>query len=261
MATFSRIKVWVSNEVLTAAALNAEFDNIINNMTPSGIEDASANVAAMQTSVNPGGLGTESLATSLLGEIQRLRYVISRIVNMDLSQKWYEAPVRSLADLNIDTVDIVDGAVTPIKLSTKNLQKSPILTSSSQTTTSTSFVDVAGLSVSITTVGRPVRLFLVANGVSAASIGTQGTGAVTSSTSNFAFVRGTTVIADYRSTITQNATQAGSAIVKRDPVSILSTVDEPAAGTYTYKLQFKAGSATDTASILGDVYLYAEEIS
>lgn len=37
MATCARIKTWSANESLTAAALNAEFDNIINNI---GIADA-----------------------------------------------------------------------------------------------------------------------------------------------------------------------------------------------------------------------------
>ena len=116
MATFSRIKIWVSNEVLTASDLNAEFDNIITNMTPTGVEDASANVAAMQASTSPGGLGTESLATSLLGEIQRIRYVLKRFVNLDLSQEWYESATRSFADLNIVTADIEDDAVTTAKI-------------------------------------------------------------------------------------------------------------------------------------------------
>lgn len=115
MATFSRIKVWVSNEVLTAADLNAEFDNIITNMAPLGIEDASANVAAMQSSVSPGGLGSESLATSLLGELQRLRYVIQRIVKLDLTKFWYETPIADLSAGGIPTAALADGSVTRVK--------------------------------------------------------------------------------------------------------------------------------------------------
>ncbi len=121
MATFSRIKIWVSNEVLTASDLNAEFDNIIVNMSPTGIEDASANVSAMQASTSPGGLGTESLATSLLGEIQRIRYVLKRFVNLDLTQQWYESATRSFADLNVDTADIEDDAVTTAKILDRNV--------------------------------------------------------------------------------------------------------------------------------------------
>lgn len=123
MSTFSRIKTWVSNEVLTADDLNNEFDNIITNMDPPGIEDASANVSAMQSTVNPGGLGTESLATSLLGEIQRLRYTIARMVDSSLTKKWYENPIRSFAagDLNVLAGDIEDDAVITSKILDRNV--------------------------------------------------------------------------------------------------------------------------------------------
>src|SRR5690606_5719912 len=93
MALFSRVKTWVSNEVLTAADLNAEFDNILNNSVASSIIGASANVTAMQATVDPGDVGSESLAASVTGELQRLRYVIKRIVG---GTQWYEAPVGNL---------------------------------------------------------------------------------------------------------------------------------------------------------------------
>ena len=111
MAVFSRVKTWVT-EVLTASDLNTEFDNIINNMKPDGIEDASVDTAAMQALVNPGGVGTESLATDLLGELKRIRYALKRIVG---GAQWYVAPVIDLGS-TIDTADITALAVTPAKI-------------------------------------------------------------------------------------------------------------------------------------------------
>ncbi len=88
-ATFSRATVWGSAQTLTAAALNGEFDNILNNLTPAGVDDESTNLAAMQATTAPYPSGTPSLATSLQGEIQRLRYAIAEIKG---SQYWYEPP-------------------------------------------------------------------------------------------------------------------------------------------------------------------------
>jgi len=96
-ATFGRTKVWIVGETLTAAALNAEFDNILNNLDPSGVDDASTNLSAMQTTVDPYPLSTPSLATDLAGEIQRLRYLIKQITG---EAQWYMDPEMDLATLS-----------------------------------------------------------------------------------------------------------------------------------------------------------------
>lgn len=96
-ANFSRIKTWVSTEDVTYSDLNAEFDNILTNLVPTGVDDYSANVSQMQTTVDPGEVGTESLATTLAGEIARLRFMINEITGED---EWYESPLASLAGLS-----------------------------------------------------------------------------------------------------------------------------------------------------------------
>jgi hypothetical protein len=95
-ANFPRVKTWVSTEDVTFSDLNAEFDNILNNLTAANVDDFSANVAQMQSTVDPGEVGTESLATSVAGEIQRLRQLIAEITGED---EWYESPVSSLLGL------------------------------------------------------------------------------------------------------------------------------------------------------------------
>jgi hypothetical protein len=57
----------------------------------------SDNVAQMQSVVTPGGIGSESLALSLAGELERLRFVLNRIVGK--ATQWYDAPSTSLETL------------------------------------------------------------------------------------------------------------------------------------------------------------------
>ena len=95
-ATFNRLKDWVA-EVLTYSDLNAEIDNILDNLGPSGIDDYSASVAQMKLQTSPGTLGAESLANSLSGEIERLRYVIKQTIG---ETYWYSTPASSIAELS-----------------------------------------------------------------------------------------------------------------------------------------------------------------
>jgi microcystin-dependent protein len=113
-ATFNRIKTWI-NETLTASDVNAEFDNILTNMTPTGIDDASANVTAMQVQVDPGEVGSESLATNLSEEISRLRFEVAAIKG---TTYWYTNSNTDLASLSnaigggIASTRIISGAST-----------------------------------------------------------------------------------------------------------------------------------------------------
>jgi len=100
-ATFSRIKTWSTGESLTASDLNAEFNNILNNLSPAGIDDESANDAAAQATKDPYPAGSLAKATSLQEEIQELRYLIAQITG---ETYWYIDP-----DIALDT--IYNGAV------------------------------------------------------------------------------------------------------------------------------------------------------
>ncbi len=95
-ATFSRVKSWSAGETLTSSDLNSEFNNILNNLTPTGIDDESATTTAMQATADPYPGGVASLATSLQGEIHRIRYLIAQITGKTY---WYEDPVVSLANV------------------------------------------------------------------------------------------------------------------------------------------------------------------
>jgi microcystin-dependent protein len=85
-ANYSVIKTWADGETLTAADLNAEFQNTITNFTPAGMDDESVNITAMQATKDPYSGGTAVLPTSLQEEIQELRYMIQQITGKTY---WY----------------------------------------------------------------------------------------------------------------------------------------------------------------------------
>lgn len=96
-ATFSRLKNWAP-EILTNTDLNAEIDNILNNLGPAGVDDYSTTAAQMKLTTNPGSTGSESLATSLAGELERLRYAIQQIKGSSAAN-WYDAAPSTISDL------------------------------------------------------------------------------------------------------------------------------------------------------------------
>lgn len=117
-ATFSRIKTWV-NEILYPADLNAEFDNILNNLTPSGTDDYSTNEAQMQSTADPYPGSVVSLATSGAGEIERLRYLIKQITG---NPQWYNDPASNLSDLATHYVSTASHGATGAVVGTTNTQ-------------------------------------------------------------------------------------------------------------------------------------------
>lgn len=95
---FSRLKIWAASETVTNIDLNAEFNNILANVDAMHSEGYSQNIAQMQTTEDPGGVGTENLIQPISSaqEIERLRFVIARITGED---EWYEAPSTNLQTL------------------------------------------------------------------------------------------------------------------------------------------------------------------
>jgi len=92
-ATFSRSKTWSAGETLTAAQLNTEFNNILNNLTPAGIDDESSSNATAQATSDPYPSSVLSKATSLQTEIQQIRYLLAQITG---NTYWYQDPATSL---------------------------------------------------------------------------------------------------------------------------------------------------------------------
>lgn len=93
-ATFSRVKTWVA-EILTPDDLNGEFDNILTNLTPAGIDDAAANEAQFLSTEDPKPSGY-SLPTDLEGHLKRYNYLLKQITGED---DWPDDPQASLASI------------------------------------------------------------------------------------------------------------------------------------------------------------------
>jgi hypothetical protein len=92
---FSRLYTKATGQVIEAAERNAEFQNIIDKMEPQYIDDQSADATAMRAVVDPGESGSESLATTLKGELERLRFAIKEIKG---TTYWYQTADNTLAN-------------------------------------------------------------------------------------------------------------------------------------------------------------------
>lgn len=141
-----------------------------------------------------------------------------------------------IASSAVTTAKIAAGAVTKAKLAALGQQVSSSVASVS--TSSTSLTDATGLTVTITTTGRPVFIGLIGTEAYTSYVEFNGTTGM-----NVAILRDSTVAANqffYKST-------AGTANV---PVTSVSHIDSPASGTYTYKIQFKVGNASDTITLI-----------
>jgi hypothetical protein len=101
-------KTWVTGEVLTAGDLNFSFSTTITNSDPSSINDYSVNVATMRSTADPYPASAESLATTLSGELERLRYVINQLNG---TAQWYIDPSSSIETI-VNGTQIFAGAKT-----------------------------------------------------------------------------------------------------------------------------------------------------
>lgn len=150
-ANFPRVKTWVSTEDVSYSDLNAEFDNILNNLTAANVDDYSATVSQMQSTVDPGEVGSESLATSVAGEIQRLRQLISEITGED---EWYESPVSSLLGLaNSIGTGLTDNRIVSGAVRSAGTNEMPI------------FLKAAGSATTVSVQGSTTNFIYYVNGI------------------------------------------------------------------------------------------------
>lgn len=107
-------ETYVDGDVLSAADYVADHQQHIDNQTPQGTDDYSANVTQMRTTTTAGDVGSESLPTSLAGEIERLRFAIKQIkdtMNGSAVAQWYTTSFSLfLSDGSIAATKLADGA-------------------------------------------------------------------------------------------------------------------------------------------------------
>jgi hypothetical protein len=87
--------------VLTAAIYNTDHQNHVDNFIPTMMDDYSINVAQMRSEADPGETGSESLATSMSGELERIRFAIREWKG---STYWFQS-----ARSSFDTLDSPNG--------------------------------------------------------------------------------------------------------------------------------------------------------
>lgn len=86
---YTRIHTRNTGNTISGPDDDSEFDNIIANSTPAGLDDASVNDAAMQSTADPFPGSAISKPTSLTGELERLRFLIKQ---QEVTSQWYIYP-------------------------------------------------------------------------------------------------------------------------------------------------------------------------
>jgi len=91
---------------LTANIYNTDHVNHTN-QGPATYDDYSSSAAQMQTGTDPGEVGTESLPTSLSGELERIRFTIEEFKSaFDPSvAQWYETV--AVGDISLDSSSVI----------------------------------------------------------------------------------------------------------------------------------------------------------
>ena len=115
--------------VLTAAIYNSDHTNHITNQNPTMTGALSDNLTQHQLMTDPGGVGTEVLASNLADELTQIRYCLDRIIG---KTHWYEAPSTNLESVGGTITDLVAlesvafrGDLTPAQITTNQNNYAP----------------------------------------------------------------------------------------------------------------------------------------
>jgi len=92
--------VVIPGQLITATLWNNEFQNISTNLNPSGLDGYSDTDAQMQIQTAPYPGSVTSHASSLGGEIERIRYQLSQILGATSPAYWYAKPTIDLKTLS-----------------------------------------------------------------------------------------------------------------------------------------------------------------
>jgi hypothetical protein len=163
----------------------------------------------------------------------------------------------STVEINSDVLRVKDAGITQAKLADRTVSSTVAAgcvaissSSGAASTTSATLSDVTNLSVTITTTGRPVRIYLITSETDFASTYSGGLStnrSTTNATGRFVITRDATDVAAY-SLFNDNAGSGATNTSLMVPCSSLDYLDDVAAGTYTYKLRYAVETATSSAT-------------
>ncbi|HAM57311.1 MAG TPA: hypothetical protein DCQ64_18640 [Candidatus Rokubacteria bacterium] len=87
-------KTWATHEVLTTDHINAAFTRTVTANVPTCADDYSATTTQMRTTTDPYPSSSESLPTTLAGELERIRY---QLLALSGKTYWYQVMDNSVA--------------------------------------------------------------------------------------------------------------------------------------------------------------------
>ena len=87
-------KTYAEHEVLLHADLNASFERTVTANSATCVDDYSSSTSQMRATADPYPGSSESLATSLAGEIERLRYQLNALIG---KAYWYQVADNAVA--------------------------------------------------------------------------------------------------------------------------------------------------------------------
>ena len=96
----------IPGQLIASSLRNNEFTNIANNLNPLGLDGYEDTDTQMQIQTAPYPGSVTSHASSLGGEIERIRYQISQILGATTPAYWYAAPPTNLTALQNITVPL-----------------------------------------------------------------------------------------------------------------------------------------------------------
>ena len=157
---------------------------------------------------------------------------------------------------SVNTIDLAAGSVTKPKLAALGQQVSSASTFS---TTSSSYVDVTSLTVTITTTGRPVIIMLTGDGASDASLYITSGSSTTVASCALQVVRDSTSLGPQLFAFSPYT--ASGVVFRTFPSAFVAWDFSASAGSHTYKVQAKVVSGgTGTTCGFNTVKLVAYEL-
>lgn len=269
-AVTSRIQTFSDGSILTAAQLNAEFNNLvdtINSLDSSNLIPA-ANLSPLQLNATIAGDGlsrapsTGILSVSTDGVTIETSSNALRVKDLGISAaklaadsvttaKILDANVTAakLGSNSVITAKIQDAAVTQAKHAVRTVATTATVgniaisnSSGNFTTTSASYVDVTNLSVIANSAGSPMQLMVQASGSAPAYIGVLDPAPAAEAV--YAFLRDGVIISEM---FVSQYNPTSGAYGQLVPPGSLTFVDNPGAGQFTYKVQLKSVAGTTTS--------------
>jgi hypothetical protein len=250
MSTIARVTNFVDGDVLDAADLNDEFDNLVDNLNALNNDNiaAAAGIAPSKISASIAGSGLVKNGTTGALEVNPDNVTVEISSNQIVIKDLGITAAKLAADA-VTTAKILDSNVTRAKLAALGQQQTGRISDSE---TGSSYADLTGLTVTITTTGRPVMVML--QGATSGATGlAHGSTTLDAVETAVRILRDATVVAEYEM---ETALTVSGATISVDsvviPASSIFVIDTPAAGTYTYKLQGKnvAGDALSVSAEL-----------